>query len=240
MKTIPADSLSDSVLKKALSVSDKAGITDVQSFDGCPTDLHPSELYPDCKSIVVFAVKHLDSLSLSMDKNSQAYSQDLSRHMVMHGAYEISRELERAGYQGFPLIGSMKIWPFQGTENSCGRISLRHAAQYAGIGVISRIGIVLTEEYGPRIQLGAVLTNAPLEASNPATEDPCIQCDICIRKCPSGAIHIPPPELKYLPVDQDKCLNYRHREGGKSPLGYEGQCAICRSVCPVGRVRPER
>lgn len=238
MDTNPDRNLSSIVLERALSLADKAGITDVASFDGCPSELHPVELYPKCRSVIVFGVKHLDSLSLSHDKDSQAFSQDLSRHMVMHAAYEISRELERAGYQGLPLIGSMKIWPFEGTEDSSGRISLRHAAEYAGLGVISRIGIVLTEEFGPRIQLGAVLTNAALSASPAATEDPCIQCDLCITRCPSGAITAPPQDLRYLPVNQDKCLDYRHLEGGTSPLGYTGQCAICRSVCPVGRIKP--
>jgi epoxyqueuosine reductase len=227
--------LTHAVLEKAESLVDKAGIADVQSFNGCPTDLHPNELYPECKSVVVLMVKHLDSLSVSSDKNSQAYSQDLARHIVMHAAYELSRELERAGFQGLPLIGSIRIWPFEGTEKSSGRISLRHAAEYAGIGVISRIGIVMTKEHGPRIQLGAVLTNAPLLPSTPATHDACIGCNLCITECPSGAISIPPEEKRYMPVDQDKCLNYRHREGGNSPLGYKGQCAICRSVCPVGR-----
>jgi len=229
--------VSDEILRTASAEADMAGIASVESFNGCPEGSHPTDIFPGCRSIVVFAFKHLDTLARSSNKNCQALSQDLTKHMVMHGAYRIARALEERGFLGFPVIGSIKIWPFEGTEDSDGRISLRHAAEAAGIGVISRIGIVLTPDFGPRIQLGAVLTDCDLIPTLPLEEDPCIGCDICIRKCPAGAIENPPVGVRYLSVDQDKCLNYRRREGGTSPLGYTNQCALCRSVCPVGRIR---
>ena len=190
--------VSNEILRTASAEADLAGIASVESFNGCPEGSHPPDIFPGCRSIVVFAFKHLDTLARSSNKNCQALSQDLTKHMVMHSAYRISRALEYRGFLGVPVIGSVKIWPFEGTEDSEGRISLRHAAEAAGIGVISRIGIILTPDFGPRVQLGAVLTDCDLIPSLPLEEDPCIGCDLCIRKCPSGAIEIPPDGVRYL------------------------------------------
>lgn len=212
---------------------DKIGIAPVERFDGCPAGLHPRDLLPKCQSVIVFCVKHLDIFSKTKNKDCQAYSQDLTKHMMMHGTYKISRFMESGGYKAFPVSGSYRMFPH--SQNNEGRISLRHAAQYAGIGHISRIGIIVTPEYGPRVQLGAILTDAVLEPDTPSLEDPCIDCNLCIKICPAGAIRLPEDGEAYLPVDQSKCLEYRAKEGGSSPMGYQRQCALCRSVCPVGK-----
>lgn len=218
-----------------LTMADKAGIVGINSFEEARKGEHPRDLLPDCQSVLVFCIKHLDIFSRSQDKDSQAYSQDLTKHMMMHASYSISRYVEKRGFKAFPVTGSYRLYPIQNKENSEGRISLRHAAQAAGIGFISRIGIILTNEYGPEVQLGAILTNAPLEADAAMTDDPCIGCNLCIKVCPSGAISSPDSEVPYLPVNKNLCLDYRKDNGGSSPLGYTKQCALCRSVCPVGK-----
>ena len=217
---------------------DLYGIAASGDFVGCEPDMHPEEVFPGTRSVVVLAMKHLDSLSLSRDKNCQALSQDLTKHELLHAVYSTSRLLEDAGFTALPLAGSWRIWPDTDHRESAGRISLRHAGELAGIGRISRIGILMNHLYGPRIQLAAVLTDAVLESNRKAVPDPCIGCDLCIRNCPAGAITAPPEGEAYLPVDGKRCLDFRYREGGESPLGYRRQCAVCRSVCPVGR--PEK
>lgn len=212
---------------------DKIGVATVSSFDGCPAGMHPRDLLPSCRSVISFCVKHLDIFAASRNKDCQAYSQDLSKYMMMHAAYGLSRFMEREGYRAFPVTGSYRLYPGKGDHE--GRISLRHAAQQAGLGHISRIGILLTSEYGPRIQLGAILTDAALPPCSPLKEDPCIGCDLCIRKCPTGAIRMPGEGRNYEPVDSGLCLGYRRVQGGSSPLGYRDQCGLCRAVCPVGR-----
>ena len=219
----------------ARTLCDKVGIAPVQAFENALPGQHPYDLLPDCRSVLVFCVKHLDVFSRSRDKDAQAYSQDLTKHMMMHAAYSTSRYIEKQGFKAFPVTGSYRLYPIRKREDSEGRISLRHAAQAAGIGFISRIGIILTEEYGPEVQLGAILTNAELSADEPVSSDPCIKCNLCIKICPSGAIREPGPGEPYLPVNKGFCLDYRKDNGGFSPLGYTKQCGLCRSVCPVGK-----
>ena len=215
---------------------DKFGIASAESFEGAPTGTRPTDLMPLCKSVVVFAVKHLDVFVTSTDLACQAYSQDITNRETLHQAYRISRFLETREFQAFPIVASVAMWPFADEEDGvAGRISLRHAAQLAGLGRIGRNAMLITPEFGPRVQLGAILTDADLSAGTVLEQNPCTACDLCIEHCPAGALQVPQPPAKYSPVEREKCVEFRREHGGKSPLGYPNACGICRAVCPVGR-----
>ncbi len=127
------------------------------------------------------------------------------------------------------------MWPFvEDEESAAGRISLRHAAQLAGLGRIGRSALLLTPEFGPRVQLGAILTDAELPGSEALQHNPCNACDLCIEHCPADALQAPVPPAEYSPADIDKCTAFRREHGGRSPLGYPNSCGLCRAVCPVG------
>jgi len=64
--------------------------------------------------------------------------------------------------------------------------SLRYGAVAAGLGCIGRGGILMTPEYGGRVHLGGVITDADLEPDSPLEENPCDDCMICIKSCPTG------------------------------------------------------
>ena len=149
----------------ALEAVDQVGFADATSFEGAPPGTEPTDLMPECRSVVVFSMKHLDVFSTASDFDCQAYSQDITNHQVLHQAYRISRFLEKNGFRAFPMAASVEMWPFaQDREKVAGRISLRHAAQLAGLGRIGRNAILVTPELGPRVQLGAVLTDSELPA----------------------------------------------------------------------------
>jgi epoxyqueuosine reductase QueG len=61
----------------------------------------------------------------------------------------------------------------------------------AGIGEVSRAGIILNPYLGLGFKAGAVLTDMPLTADRPVdfgVQSFCRRCSICARNCPSGAI----------------------------------------------------
>lgn len=220
----------------ALCEVDKFGIASADQFDEAPSGALPKDLMPRCRSVIVFAMKHLDVLVSSPNLDCQAYSQDITNKETLHQAYRISRFIEKRGFLAFPIVASVSMWPYAEKEAGvAGRISLRHAAQLAGLGRIGRNAMFVTPEFGPRVQLGAILTDAELPASGVLEQNPCIACDLCIEQCPSGAIQAPDPPAEYLPVDWEKCMSFRREHGGKSPLGYPNACGICRAVCPVGK-----
>ena len=219
----------------ALEGVDKFGIASAESFEGAPAGTHPTDLMPQCKSVIVFAIKHLDVFATSCNLACQAYTQDITNRETLHQAYRISRFLEKHGSLAFPMVASVSMWPFVEEESGvAGRISLRHAAQLSGLGCIGHNAMLITPEYGPRVQLGAILTDAILPLTPVLAENPCTGCGLCIEQCPADALEAPLPPAEYSPVDREKCMGFRREHGGKSPLGYPNACGICRAVCPVG------
>ena len=225
----------------ALEGVEKFGIAPAGVFDGAPSGTRPTDLMPDCKSVIVFALKHLDVLTTTRNLVCQAFSQDITNRETLHQAYRISRFVEKHEFLAFPIVASVSMWPFvEDKGDVAGRISLRHAAQLAGLGRIGRSAMLLTPEFGPRVQLGAILTDADLPGSTTLQQNPCNACDLCIEHCPANALQAPVAPAEYVPVDRDNCMAFRGEHGGKSPLGYGNACGICRAVCPVGKRRSGR
>lgn len=230
------DDFADKLRAFALAEVDLVGFASAGSFEGAPSGSKPADQMPGCRSVIVFALKHLDAFALANDFDCQAYSQDITNHMTLHQAYRISRFVEQAGFRAFPMVASVKMWPYSEDRAAVsGRISLRHAAQIAGLGRIGRIAIVVTPQFGPRVQLGVVLTDAELPPDAELAESPCTGCGACIDVCPAGALTDPGRSAPYVPTDREKCMAFRRAHGGESPLGFNNACSLCRSVCPVGR-----
>lgn len=107
----------------------------------------------------------------------------------------------------------------------------------AGLGESSRMGVLITPEYGPNVRLTKVLTNMPLNHDKPiefGVEKFCITCKKCARECPSKAIteeaksfnvrnHLNQAGKYQWQNDYIKCHDYWVK-GGTS-------CAICIGVC---------
>lgn len=69
-------------------------------------------------------------------------------------------------------------------------LSLAHAAVEAGLGTLGLNLMLLTPEYGPRVLLGAVLTECLLEPDRPLATPLCRgeACGRCLLACPADAI----------------------------------------------------
>lgn len=65
----------------------------------------------------------------------------------------------------------------------------RELAVKAGLGVIGRNFLVVTLQFGPRVQLTTILTTMPLLPSPPQDFDPCKTCTVCVDTCPTGALN---------------------------------------------------
>ncbi len=109
------------------------------------------------------------------------------------------------------------------------------AATSAGIGWIGKNGLLISPEYGPRLSLATVLTDAPLVPDRPILKSQCDSCDLCRDYCPSGAItgkewsrEDPYVEL----IKKALCDNYK-----KKIKTIEGKpnCGLCINICPYGR-----
>jgi ferredoxin len=107
-------------------------------------------------------------------------------------------------------------------------------AVYAGLGELSRMGILVTKNHGPRIRLASVLTDLPLSVDHPIDLNVGHFCEVCRKctvNCRSGAIPLGEKTethgvLKWK-LDEVKCYRYFR----KDPINWQA-CIRCIAVCP--------
>lgn len=114
-------------------------------------------------------------------------------------------------------------------------------AMAAGLGEPSRMGLLVTEEFGPRVRLCEVFTDLPLatDSYKPfGVLEFCRSCKTCARHCPSQAIssgdmtlfgpnlssHHGP--LKWY-LDAERCYGYWAQK--------RMDCCVCIRVCPFNK-----
>ncbi len=142
--------------------------------------------------------------------------------------------LQKEGYRYIPIAASQSInkdgW------NYSGRYSHKKAAALAGLGGIGKNSLFLHKKYGPSVRLGTVITDCPFEIQENDYVSPCIECDACVKACPSDAINgrLWQEGLSREDVfEPEKCSEYMKKHF--KHIGRGAVCGICMSVCPVGK-----
>jgi epoxyqueuosine reductase len=112
----------------------------------------------------------------------------------------------------------------------------REAAARAGIAVYGKNTMAITRRHGSWVVLGALVTDAELEPTSEAPEEPawdaCGSCRACIDACPTDAI------VDDGVLDARRCLSY-HTQSRMDELPSPAElgdrvygCDICQDVCP--------
>lgn len=105
----------------------------------------------------------------------------------------------------------------------------------AGLGQVSRAGILITPKFGPRVRLAKVITDMPLVPDSPidfGVTEFCEVCKLCAEHCPSGAITSGPrswegkspsnnPGVFKWYIEPEKCYDFNNFS-----------CSNCKRVCP--------
>lgn len=109
------------------------------------------------------------------------------------------------------------------------------AATCAGLGWIGKCALLVTPEYGPRVKLTTILTNAGFKTANPVTRDKCGDCSLCVNACQCGAIKNVNWE-KGVERDQliDVYLCNQTRLDYIPRIGRKYSCGLCLQACRVG------
>jgi len=111
----------------------------------------------------------------------------------------------------------------------------------AGLGEYGRHGLLITEEFGPRVRIGKIFTDLPLEPDRPKSFGVRAFCEVCRRcsqACPVNAIPDGPPTdevynrsnivgVKKWTVDAEPCFKFWSNQNS--------DCSICVRVCPYNR-----
>jgi epoxyqueuosine reductase QueG len=217
-----------------------------------PTLLRDSEIYPDPEKVYTLLSTHM----------YMKIGHALLDTMLSEISYKVSLFLEGKGYRSlsFPTTYAQNLGPYEPPASVYnhltwfghfwGPFSHRHAAVRCGLGEFGYNNIVITKEYGPRIRLNSVITEAELEPDPLVSEPICLRdkCNLCIKACPTNAI-----SLRYDLSDEDNakpfitspcnptkpylCKARRFEFYKAIPVEDREFYGDCLRVCPIGKPR---
>jgi epoxyqueuosine reductase QueG len=149
-------------------------------------------------------------------------------------AFRTANLLECDGFNSLPIPASQVL----DRENWYGAITHKAVARMAGLGWQGKSLLLVNPDYGPRIRLVTVLTDAPLAMDAPV-ENRCGECSECRDACPAGAIRGVATKDHYAAREEalyfSRCVEKLDGEFKALPDVGAPICGICIKACPYGR-----
>jgi epoxyqueuosine reductase len=207
------------------SGADACGIADVSGFAAAPKGFRPTDILCDARSVIVFGKQFPEGTFRA--KSTAPYTMVRNQLILMLDtiALNLSYRIEETGCLAAPIPSSepYEYWDSQ-RRHGRGILSLKHAAQLAGLGSIGKNTLLISKKFGNRLWLGGLVTSLELKPDLPAEPICPDRCRICIDACPQSAID-------QTTIDQQKCreICFSSTEGG----GWLIKCNMCRVECPL-------
>ncbi|MEE8583901.1 MAG: hypothetical protein V3T83_03520 [Acidobacteriota bacterium] len=175
---------------------DRIGIAPVKSLKRhLPPDQDPAGIAAHLKTVVVTVRKSLAGISASRHAGTRQFWGGRLIKQLDESSLRLAVQLEKLGSASFPLSSLMVDFGARDGRDLCpagqGSPLLRAAAVQAGLGTLGLNGMLLTPEFGPRVYLGGVLTEADVPPGRPLQEELCPgleECGLCAAACPADAI----------------------------------------------------
>lgn len=201
------------------------GIAPVERFANAPKGFHPKDIYPDCKSVIVFASPFPISNLQCTSNAPYTFVRNMMVEQMDRISFLLATELEQEGIAAVPIpcAEPYDYWD-ENRKHGCGILSLKHSAYLAGLGSLGKNTLLINKTYGNMIWLGAVLVSVELAGDSMETSENCPpRCTLCLEKCPQHA-------LDGKTINQKLC---REKSISSTPGGgWILSCNICRKVCP--------
>ncbi len=218
--------LKDRLRKKCAEIG--APLFGVCSIDGLRDKFHPeirkpSEKYRTAISIGIPLSKAvMDTIEKRPNMIYKAHYQQIN-HALNDVALTAARDLQDEGFGALPIPASQIIdWkPLRA------HLSHREIAYKAGLGWWGRNNLLVTKEFGAKVRLVTILTDAELPEDKPSTDD-CGECMECLYVCPAEAIA---PERE--DFDLDACHAKVTEFSRHNNFGHL-ICGICLKACDGG------
>lgn len=261
-----ADITAEEVKEMAIQLgADLVGIASADTLNAFPPDPRwpqtPDRVSRYCKSVIVIVCRIPVAAFRCKSNVPVQYMDMLVLRRMDRIAHRLADALERRGYPSFATAAQETDWDYK--KASYGRLSTRHLGIEAGLGTMGLEVNILTPEFGPRLYLTGILTEAEVEADRPMTEQVCIgeSCSRCLYACPPDAVgHFDidkrgcateAQEFGYMTATsmfarfidasaEEKKSMLRSRDlfgfwqGLLRVVGSFGDCPRCLAVCPVG------
>ena len=182
-----------------------------------------NEKYNIYNTAIVIGVSYK---KVDMSDKSKVYLSSCSigedYHIVLKNKLEVIKEyLETKGYIGKIFVDNNPL-------------DERLLAYNAGLGFFGKNNLLINEKLGSYFYIGVLLTNASI-SSNKIIDSKCINCGLCKKVCPLGAIN----DNNIL--DSTKCISYLNQK--KNITEEESEyfdnciygCDKCISICPYNK-----
>jgi epoxyqueuosine reductase QueG len=216
--------------------ADLVGIADLEPLRELEFIEPAGLLDPFNRAISIAIQLPVAAFEMISDQPTPIYSNiyNTANRLLDELAFKTAVALQKEGYQSMPVPASQLLdW-----DRLYGAISHKAVARIAGLGWQGKNLLLITPDYGSRVRLVTVLTDAPLQTDSPM-ENKCGKCMQCRDACPVGAIKGISTKDNYSTRDEalylDRCSRklieeFAKLEGIGSPI-----CGICIKACPYGK-----
>jgi len=165
------------------------GVAETPRLPAVPGNGSPHSILRDVKTVICYGVPIPRGILYADNHDMSLYWRYCT---ILYKSLDIASNqlclfLEDKGYRACPIYG---CYPMRTVGRQYwGLLPLVHWAEEAGLGRLTKSGLLANPEYGTRIILGGVLSTAPLPPSVKCADDPCpSDCFDCVDACPVHAI----------------------------------------------------
>ncbi len=164
-------------------------------------------------------------------ENISTYAVSKDYHLYMNDLFSRVCQKLSAHYVGEAFVGYADHSP----------IDERHAALSCGLGVLGKNRLLINQEYGSYVFIGAIFSSMTVESLGTANQTPpstdgafdtCLRCGACLRACKSGTLR----------DEGCDCLSNITQKKGEltedeaalvRSCGSVWGCDACQTVCPM-------
>lgn len=193
------------------------GIAIASDFGLALDGFKPSDNLDGCLSVIVLGASSRPEVLNNTTEYTASRNAMLTKMTDM--AKVVARRIEASGHKAKAISasGGKTI-----DDRLYGHISLKHAAELAGLGFIGRNYLLTSPQYGNLLWLSAVLTDTALIPDKKIQYKICDDCNKCVAACPAGALDDP------VLFGKKECSKFFTLVNRK----FEIKCFLCRTVCP--------
>ena len=218
------------------SGADLVGIADLEPLRELEFIEPANLLEPFTRAISIAVQLPVAVFEMISDQPTPIYSNiyNTANRLLDELAFKAAVALQKDGFNSLPVPASQLLdW-----DKLYGAISHKAVARVAGLGWQGKNLLLITPQYGSRLRLVTVLTDAPLQFDTPM-ENRCGKCMQCRDACPVGAIKGVSTKDNYSTREEalnlDRCSKklieeFAKLDGIGSPI-----CGICIKACPYGK-----
>lgn len=215
--------------------ADLVGVADVDALKGLKTNPHDL-LAPFTRAVSMAIQLPFSVFETIDDRPTPIYGSiyQTANRLLDNLAFNTAKKFQSDGYLSLPIPASQVL----DRENWEAAISHKAVARVAGLGWQGKNLLLITPEYGSRIRLVTVLTDAPLKSDQPV-ENRCGNCTLCRDACPVGAIKGATTKDHYKTREEalyfNRCVEKLTGEFAQIPNIGAPICGICIKACPFSR-----